>query len=155
MLLFLRPVLLITISLICERKQQTEAFWWPIEQTNKQTNKQNSKQNAALIISPTTTRAECRIYRPLLRGATLSLRRIKSFVFARLTSPRREFSARLAVQKQSFLFFWDSTWPPSDKGLFLSESATLVVVTWVDDRVIEGSICFLRYLHLMEVICLR
>ena len=35
-------------------------------------------------------------------AAMLSLRRIKSFVFARLASPRREFSARLAVQKQSF-----------------------------------------------------
>ena len=33
------------------------------------------------------------------RWYTLSLRRIKSFVFARLASPRREFSARL-----------DSTW---------------------------------------------
>ena len=50
-------------------------------------------------------------------AAMLSPRRIKSFVFARLASPRRKFSARLAVQKQSFLFSWDSTWPPSDKGL--------------------------------------
>ena len=32
----------------------------------------------------------------------LSLGRIKSFVFARQASARREFSARLAVQKQSF-----------------------------------------------------
>ena len=47
----------------------------------------------------------------------LSLVGIKSFVFARQTSTRRKFSARLAVQKQSFLFSWDSTWPPSDKGL--------------------------------------
>ena len=37
-------------------------------------------------------------------AAMLILRRIKSFVFARQASPRREFSARLAVQKQSFLF---------------------------------------------------
>ena len=42
--------------------------------------------------------------RPLSRGATLSLRRIKNIVFARLASPRHEFSAKLAVQKQSFLF---------------------------------------------------
>ena len=41
---------------------------------------------------------------PLSRGAMLSLRRIKTLVFARLASPRREFSAGLAVQKQSFLF---------------------------------------------------
>ena len=49
--------------------------------------------------------------------AMLSLGRIKSFVFTRLVSPRREFSARLVVQKQSFLFSRDSTWPPSDKAL--------------------------------------
>ena len=47
----------------------------------------------------------------------LSLGGTKSFVFARQASARREFSARLAVQKQSFLFSWDSTWPPCDKGL--------------------------------------
>ena len=35
-------------------------------------------------------------------AAILSLSRIKSFVFARQASPRRKFSARLAVQKQSF-----------------------------------------------------
>ena len=51
-------------------------------------------------------------------GHMLSLKRIKSFVFARQASARREFSARLAVQKQNFLFSWDSTWPPSEKGLF-------------------------------------
>ena len=33
-------------------------------------------------------------------AAMMSLRRIKSFVFARIASPTREFSARLAVQKQ-------------------------------------------------------
>ena len=44
--------------------------------------------------------------RPLSLGTMLSLRRIKSFVFARLASPRREFTARLAVQNQSFLFSW-------------------------------------------------
>ena len=37
-------------------------------------------------------------------AAMLSLRRIKSFGFARKASPTREFSARLAVQKQNFLF---------------------------------------------------
>ena len=42
--------------------------------------------------------------RPLSLRAMLSLRRIKSSVFARQASPRPEFSARLAVQNQSFLF---------------------------------------------------
>ena len=37
-------------------------------------------------------------------AAMLSLRRIKSFVFARLASPTCEFSAMLAVHIQSFLF---------------------------------------------------
>ena len=37
-------------------------------------------------------------------AAMLSLRRIQSLVFAREVSPRRDFSARLALQKQSFLF---------------------------------------------------
>ena len=37
-------------------------------------------------------------------AAMLSLKRIKSSVFSRQASARREFSARLAVQKQSFLF---------------------------------------------------
>ena len=36
-------------------------------------------------------------------AAVLSLRRTKSFVFERLASPTREFSAELAVKKQSFL----------------------------------------------------
>ena len=40
--------------------------------------------------------------RSLSRGAMLSLRGIKSVVFARQASPRREFSPRLALQKQSF-----------------------------------------------------
>ena len=44
------------------------------------------------------------VYRPLSRGAMLIFRGIKSFVFAQRASPRREISARLAVQKQSFLF---------------------------------------------------
>ena len=39
-------------------------------------------------------------------AAMLSLRRIKGFVFARQASARREFSARLAVQKQSFYSIW-------------------------------------------------
>ena len=41
---------------------------------------------------------------PYHLAAVLNLRGIKSFVFARQASARREFSARLAVQKQSFLF---------------------------------------------------
>ena len=41
--------------------------------------------------------------RPFLRGGMFSLRRIKSFVFARQASPTREFSARFAVQKQNLL----------------------------------------------------
>ena len=54
---------------------------------------------------------------PYHSAAMLSLGGIKSFVFARQASARREFSARLAVQKQHFLLPWDSTWPPNDKGL--------------------------------------
>ena len=43
--------------------------------------------------------------RPLSHGAMLSLRRIKKlFVFGQF-SPRHEFSVRLAIQKQRFLFF--------------------------------------------------
>ena len=45
---------------------------------------------------------------PYHSAATLSLGGINSFVFARQDSARREFSARLAVQKQSFLFSGDS-----------------------------------------------
>ena len=41
---------------------------------------------------------------PYHSAAMLSFGEIKSFVFARQASARREFSARLAVQKQSFLF---------------------------------------------------
>ena len=41
-----------------------------------------------------------------------SVVRIKRFCTANLSS-----SARLEVQKQSFLFSWDSKWPPCDKGL--------------------------------------
>ena len=37
----------------------------------------------------------------------------KRFCMANLS-----FSARLDVQKQSFLFPWDSKWPPRDKGLY-------------------------------------
>ena len=40
-------------------------------------------------------------------AAMLSLRRIKTFVFARQAS----------LRKQSFLLPRDSTWPPTDKGL--------------------------------------
>ena len=47
----------------------------------------------------------------------MSLRRIKGFVFARQASHWVRVWARLTVQKQSFLFPRDSTWPPSDKGL--------------------------------------
>ena len=55
--------------------------------------------------------------------AMFSLRRIKSFLFAWLASARCKFSAGLAVQKQSFLFSRDSTWPLSEKGLLSSHSA--------------------------------
>ena len=41
---------------------------------------------------------------PYHSAAKLSLGGIKSFVFARQASARREFRARLAVQKQSSLF---------------------------------------------------
>ena len=51
-------------------------------------------------------------------AAMLSLQRIKSYVFAWQALPRCKFStARLAVQKQSFLFSQDSTWPLSGKPL--------------------------------------
>ena len=43
-------------------------------------------------------------HRPLSCGTMLSLRGIQSFVSARQASPRRKFSGRFAVQKQSFLF---------------------------------------------------
>ena len=43
----------------------------------------------------------------------LSLGRIKNFVFARQASPRGKFSARLAVQKESFY----SPETQHDKGL--------------------------------------
>ena len=43
-------------------------------------------------------------------AAMLSLRRIKSFVFARLASHWIRVWARVAVKKQSFLLSWDSTW---------------------------------------------
>ena len=42
---------------------------------------------------------------PLSLGGHVESRENKSFVFARQTSARREFGARLAVQKQNFLFF--------------------------------------------------
>ena len=48
----------------------------------------------------------CRLIEPYQSVAMLSLGGIKSFVFAWQASTRREFSARLAVQKQSFLFFF-------------------------------------------------
>ena len=54
---------------------------------------------------------------PYNTAAMLSLRRIKSFVFARQASHWIRVWPRLAVRKQSFLFPRDSTWPPSDKGL--------------------------------------
>ena len=41
---------------------------------------------------------------PYHSAAMLNLGGINSFVFAQQASVRREFSARLAVQKQSFLF---------------------------------------------------
>ena len=47
-------------------------------------------------------------------AAMLSL---KSLVFAQQSSPRPEFSVRLAVQKHIFLFSLDSTWPLCDKSL--------------------------------------
>ena len=61
-------------------------------------------------------------------AAMMSLRRIKSFVYARQASPskRREFSARLAVRKQSLLFYCDSTWLPSDKDLLLKRKEHLI-----------------------------
>ena len=57
----------------------------------------------------------CTCIDPYHSAAVLRLGGIKSFVFARQASARREFSARLTVQEQSFLFSGDSTWPPCDK----------------------------------------
>ena len=37
----------------------------------------------------------------------------KKLCFSRQASASREFSARLAVQKQSFSFSWDSSWSPN------------------------------------------
>ena len=61
--------------------------------------------------TPGTTRKEARTGIDPYHSATmlsLRIRGIKSFVFAPVlaqqASARREFSARLAVQKQSFLF---------------------------------------------------
>ena len=47
----------------------------------------------------------------------LSLGRLKAFDFVQQASVRREFSAKLAVQKQNFLFSRNSTCPPSEKGV--------------------------------------
>ena len=48
--------------------------------------------------------SSCPLIDPYHAAAMLSLGGIKGFVFARRASARREFSARLAVQKQCFLF---------------------------------------------------
>ena len=61
---------------------------------------------------------EAAIDDPHHSAVMLSLGGKKKLCFARQASTRREFSARLAVQKQSSLFSWDSTWPPGDKGPF-------------------------------------
>ena len=55
---------------------------------------------------------------PSHSAVMLSLRRIKFFVFARQASHWSRVRPRLTVQKQSILFPLDSTWPPSEKGLF-------------------------------------
>ena len=46
---------------------------------------------------------------PYHSATMLSLGEIKGFVFARKASARREFSARLAVQKQSFFGYSPET----------------------------------------------
>ena len=56
----------------------------------------------------------------------LSLRRITSFNFARQASHWIRVWPRLAVRKQSYLFPWDSTWPPSVKSLCSRVMASLV-----------------------------
>ena len=80
--------------------------------------------------------------RPLSLGGHVESQENKSFVFARQASPRREFSARLAVHNPSFLFSWDSTWPPSYKGqlswlraLLMTSSVTQLGVRTVDASV--------------------
>ena len=54
-------------------------------------------------------------------AAMLSLRRIKSFVLHGKPRPHAnsERAGLAAVQKQSCLFSWDSTWPPSEKCLYI------------------------------------
>ena len=59
----------------------------------------NLSSNGRASVTPTG-----KIIDPYHSVAMLSLGGIRSFVFARQASARREFSARLAVQKQSFLF---------------------------------------------------
>ena len=54
---------------------------------------------------------------PFSLSGHVKSQRITSFVFARQASPTSEFSARLTVHKQSFLFSCASTWSPSEKGL--------------------------------------
>ena len=84
---------------------------------------------ALFVLSENFVRIVLRVYKiypimtnltidPYHSAAMLSLGGIKSFVFARQASATREFSAWLTVQKQSFLFSRDSTWPPRDKGLY-------------------------------------
>ena len=55
---------------------------------------------------------------------------------ARQASPTREF--RLVVQKQSFSFPWDSTWPPSEKGLLYF---TVMENSWKSKRGIRSRAC--------------
>ena len=51
-----------------------------------------------------STEDSCELIDPYHSAAMLSLGEIKSFVYARQASARREFSARITVQKRSFLF---------------------------------------------------
>ena len=90
----------------------------------------------------------------------LSLGGIKSFVFARQASVRGEFIARLTVLKQSFLFSWDSTWPPSDKGLLratytvrLLNSTTIVGIGNVEWRELCAIFCMTRAARALEIAC--
>ena len=78
------------------------------EKTNKQTNNNNGSTKAIQFFArwrlPSLVKFERHDWWLDLyhSEAMLSLGGIQSFVFARQASARREFSARLAVQKQSF-----------------------------------------------------
>ena len=63
-----------------------------------------SFQNLICSCQSSRTDDSCEIIDPYHSAVMLSLGGIKSFVFAQQASARREFNARLTVQKRGFLF---------------------------------------------------